>query len=63
MYAALSELKRSATAKGRSVVIGGDFNAEVGQADEDDDGAVVGKFGLPRINSRGEWLRHWAALE
>ena len=44
------------------VLIGGDFNAQVGSNDEQEatDDKYIGRRPLGKHNSRHQWLRHWA---
>ena len=63
MYDLLSQIKEEAKKKKMFVVIGGDFNAQVGDRTEDDDCKAIGPFALPGENSRGQWLKNWTAKE
>ncbi len=48
--------------KGFKTSVAGDFNAEVGPAEDDDDFDVVGKSPIGKRSERGEWLLLWAEL-
>ena len=63
LYSILSELHLEAKDKRLEIIIGGDFNADVGSHTEGDDCRVVGMHGLNEENSRGQWLKHWATKE
>jgi hypothetical protein len=57
----LSTLIKEARKSKRFVIMGGDWNAEVGpSADED---KVVGAFANATGNARGDWLHRWATKE
>ena len=59
MYNLLSEIESEAEKNGYKVIIGGDFNAEVGSRKDDDDDDdenenVIGKYGTHDRNDAGE---------
>ena len=58
MYTAIQELKQQAEQQSKLVILGGDFNAEVGSKLDEDEATIIGKHGLSRWNSRGVWLKH-----
>eukprot|EP00973_Karenia_brevis_P082409 11423752-Karenia_brevis.AAC.1 len=53
VYTTLSGICNDARDCKRHVVIGGDFNAEVGSNPDATSKSVCGKYGLNRINARG----------
>ena len=63
LYSTLHELKEEAGKKRLSVVIAGDFNAEVGMPSSKEDVNCLGQFGLERVNARGLWLKHWVEVQ
>ena len=63
MYTILSELHLDATNEQSDIIIGGDYNAEVGSRDDGDNNHIIGKHGLNETNTRGEWLKCWATAE
>ena len=62
-YAEIGKICRGARREGRKVILGGDFNAVVGQAEAEGPRDVLGKFGLGERNSRGQTLIRWAIEE
>ena len=60
MYTKLSEICVNARSKSRTLVVGGDFNAVVGERHLSDNGEFVGSFGLGNRNDRGKQLVEWA---
>jgi hypothetical protein len=62
LYSTLAQCVTEARRGGMQVLIGGDWNAQVGNADTRARSLrkVVGKYGLPTSNARGHWLRTWA---
>jgi exonuclease III len=60
VYIALDECIDQARRQRRHIALGGDFNAEVGSAKDDDSYETLGKYGMASCNARGEWLKTWA---
>eukprot|EP00973_Karenia_brevis_P067886 9444123-Karenia_brevis.AAC.1 len=56
VYTTLSGINSEAKRKKRQVIIGGDFNAEVGRNTEATHRSTLGKYGTDRLNARGRWL-------
>ena len=63
MYITAAEVHRSAKKNKERFILGGDFNAEVGEKDETDNSVALGMFGHGSENSRGQWLKSWCELE
>ena len=62
-YTTLSELHEEARSEKQMMIIGGDFNAEVGTANDECDGhPTLGPHGHPDHNARGEMMRRWVAM-
>ena len=59
---ALGEVVDEAHKTNKQVIIGGDFNAEVGARQEYDDANCVGCEGSKVRNRRGSWLLQWATI-
>ena len=61
MYHILTTLRTDATRQKRHFILTGDFNAQVGSQEMDNNsGGTIGKYGLTPCNSRGQWMRCWA---
>ena len=62
-YDIVEHLVHEGRRKGLSILLAGDFNAEVGTNDQDiDDFAVIGENGIHRRNDRGRWLLNWCSI-
>ena len=63
VYAKLDAECRNARAKGAKIIIGGDFNAQVGCRTEYDNVHILGDNPMPSRNNRGNMLLHWCELQ
>ena len=63
VYRDLSEIVAEARKAGRRVLLGGDFNAVVGQRRAGDSECHIGEYGLGERNDRGHLLLQWAVEE
>ena len=63
IYDEISKLCAEASARGRMIVVGGDFNAVVGERCHGDPEHTVGDHGLGERNDRGQRLVDWATAE
>ena len=63
MYDTLTTLLAETADQHRHAILGGDFNAQVGPRDDDEDDRTTGKFALSPTNSRGQWLKSWASTQ
>eukprot|EP00973_Karenia_brevis_P051571 7162128-Karenia_brevis.AAC.1 len=63
LYGIIAQLTHEGRREGCRVIVGGDFNAEVGVPDEEDDRRIIGQFGIDRCNTRGQLLKGWASTE
>jgi hypothetical protein len=63
VYRELSTCKRAAALKHLCFIVGGDFNAVVGQLSDFVDDFGIGPHGLGKRNQRGEDLAAWVAEE
>ena len=59
MYDILATLVDEAQTRKDHIIVGGDFNAEIGAHNEQDDAKYVGRFSMGEINSRGAWLKRF----
>ena len=60
LYAAIDGEVEAARNRASLVVIGGDFNAEIGPRQEGEDDAIVGNYGEGQRHRRGETMAKWA---
>ena len=63
VYDTLSTITEEARAQHLHIVITGDFNAQVGKRNDDDNTTTLGPFALEPSNSRGDWLTSWATSQ
>ena len=59
MYDILATIINEAQARKDHIIVGGDFNAEIGAHSEQDDAKYVGQFSIGETNSRGAWLKRF----
>ena len=62
MYDTIAPLLHEANTNHMHFVMGADCNARVGEATDEDDRNTIGQYGLPPLNTRGQWLKGWAAI-
>jgi len=62
LYDILNKVIRDARKKKMHILLGSDCNAQVGGYNEQDDSRSVGRYGLEPGNTRGQWLKSWAAV-
>ena len=62
VYDTLTEIRQDATKNKYKLVIAGDFNAKVGDDDENEMHPSCGRFGYGEQNSRGQWLLTWSSV-
>ena len=63
MYDTLAAVQDEATKQRMYFIIGADFNARVGTITDDDHHNTIGQYGLDDMNTRGQWLKSWAATQ
>ena len=63
MYDVLTSLVHESRARKEQVIIGGDFNAEIGARSEVDNQNYIGSWSIGQQNYRGFWLKRWCELE
>ena len=59
MYDLLVPIIDEARSRKDHIIVGGDFNAEIGRHSEQDDAKYVGQFSMGVANSRGAWLKRF----
>ena len=59
MYDILATIIDEAQRRKDHIIVGGDFNAEIGAHSEQDDAKYVGQFSMGETNSRGAWLKRF----
>jgi endonuclease/exonuclease/phosphatase family metal-dependent hydrolase len=62
MYATISSILEQCKQKKELVLIGGDFNAEIGERNEFDDPLFIGKHTIGTTNPRGAWLKRFCSF-
>jgi len=62
VYAAIEQQLSYARQHSMRCVLAGDFNAEVGCQEAEDDDNILGSTCFGRRNDRGEWLVRWATV-
>ena len=63
LYDTLATIIDEAQTRKDHVIIGGDFNAEIGAHSEQDDTKYVGHFSIGVTNSRGAWLKRFCYIK
>ena len=63
LYSTLEAVSKEARKGRQGILICGDFNAETGSREENNDRRIIGKHGLGTQNRRGEWLTQWATTQ
>ena len=56
VYDSLAEIRKDAAKKKYRVVLAGDYNAKVGDSEENVEHPSCGRFGYGEQNARGQWL-------
>ena len=60
MYAATDADSVASRSRGAVILVGGDFNAEVGAKQQGEDESIIGKHAEGPRNRRGEMMAKWA---
>ena len=63
VYDVLAEICEEATKLKYKLVVAGDFNAKVGDDEDNDAHSSCGQFGYGQQNSRGQWLLTWSSVQ
>ena len=62
VYSAISSILEHCKKRKELVIVGGDFNAEIGERNELDDPSFIGKHTIGNTNPRGAWLKQFCCL-
>ena len=62
MYDLLVPIIDEARSRKDHIIVGGDFNAEIGRHSEQDDAKYAGQFSMGVANSRGTWLNRFCYI-
>jgi exonuclease III len=60
VYVEIEKLIKTGRARKRLIIVGGDWNAEVGAQLCDEEAHVIGNHGVGKRNARGQWLAGWS---